>query len=851
VLYNNSVWCEAFAANFGHFTIPAELPAAIPGPVALECSNDQPASSDIPDWIATPDGYNCEELNPTIGAAGDAPFHVRWRVDGDWLDVELIGRLPEGEYFGFGVSGATDRTFMIGADVQIGDINGGQPRVRDFFMDQRAQCSGTSGVCRDTAVQFTDDVAEVSGDSQDGITVIRYRKPVSPTDTGLLSSAGVDVDQTVIVEPGVEQFIAWAIGPINPETDNALFHSTAFETGDRTLEFGRPVADNCLPLITDGTFAPTAAPPEPWNIPRIPQTVTEITAHIGPSGGARGYEAITGNSPWGIAWYLNGNLIPQMVMERGTTYNFLVNGGVDPSDDSNYHPFYLTDSSRGGYFQLSPQERLEETPLAGIEIVEADANGVYDFIPTGVAPICRYEVTSESSAAALGPYPDWLSTLDSSCAWDDALTSQAAVVSFTPVQNTPDKIYYHCVTHFDLGFEILVVDEGATLSPTATPTEEPADLTLAALDGQLQGSTLSYRINLADPRAGGQDTVSFIYKTPAEAWVGVGFSNNGGFMIGSEAVIGLPDEGTVLKYGLTLQDAAGVLPLPDAQQTLIDASINQDAGQTTLRFTKIMNEPNEIPINLGANTFLGAWGFGNALSVHQSRESFAINLDSGGVQQLVTGEQSLWKAHGWFASIAWGVLCPLAIGAGLLRKMLKAPLWFQIHRALNMMVIVFTVIAFSLAVAAISRETPAGADAQHFNPEPFPHRLTGLIIFIFAILQAIGGIFRPHATEACEEKTLARKTFEFGHRFTGYSLLALAWYQVDSGIKIYQSIYIESQSTNLLAIFWGVAGGIAGLVVLGFLKIQFFDGGTECPPDSKQLEGNEVEKAADADIESS
>lgn len=78
-------------------------------------------------------------------------------------------------------------------------------------MDQRAQCSGVSGVCRDDAAGFTDDILEVSGESDEetGITVIRYKKPIAPSDSSQTSNAGVLVDQTLSVEAGVETFIVW------------------------------------------------------------------------------------------------------------------------------------------------------------------------------------------------------------------------------------------------------------------------------------------------------------------------------------------------------------------------------------------------------------------------------------------------------------------------------------------------------------------------------------------------------------------------------------------------------------------------------------------------------------------
>ncbi len=83
---------------------------------------------------------------------------------------------------------------------------------------------------------------------------------------------------------------------------------------------------------------------------------TELRARIGPTGGKRGYTAITGctfsttvifkhfffykialvsvsvmvgQPSWGIAWYINDLLIPEIYVERGETYTFLVEGGTE------------------------------------------------------------------------------------------------------------------------------------------------------------------------------------------------------------------------------------------------------------------------------------------------------------------------------------------------------------------------------------------------------------------------------------------------------------------------------------------------------------------------------------------
>ena len=65
----------------------------------------------------------------------------------------------------------------------------------------------------------------------------------------------------------------------------------------------------------------------------------------------------TGQAGWGIAWYINGTLIPELIVERNKTYTFIVEGGTDPNNLAVYHPFYITDSIGGGRLQNTQQEQ--------------------------------------------------------------------------------------------------------------------------------------------------------------------------------------------------------------------------------------------------------------------------------------------------------------------------------------------------------------------------------------------------------------------------------------------------------------------------------------------------------------
>jgi len=78
------------------------------------------------------------------------------------------------------------------------------------------------------------------------------------------------------------------------------------------------------------------------------------------------YFCFTGQPSWGIAWYINDKLIPEIYVERGQTYAFVVEGGNDRTNPARYHPFYITDSSEGGFGQKSEAEQKKQRVFGGV-----------------------------------------------------------------------------------------------------------------------------------------------------------------------------------------------------------------------------------------------------------------------------------------------------------------------------------------------------------------------------------------------------------------------------------------------------------------------------------------------------
>lgn len=171
-------------------------------------------------------------------------------------------------------------------------------------------------------------------------------------------------------------------------------------------------------------------------------------AQIGPSGGQSGYNAITGHVGWGVAWYINGLLIPEINVVRGKTYTFVVEGGYDPERPARYHPFYITDDPEGGYEFKTPAERSRTRVFAG---VGQDRDGVP--VPTAYGRLCEWTENPNQPADAFESFGAYQRTLQLDCQ-----EGQPGILQWTPDAATPDTVFYQCYTHRYLGWKINVVD---------------------------------------------------------------------------------------------------------------------------------------------------------------------------------------------------------------------------------------------------------------------------------------------------------------------------------------------------------------------------------------------------------
>ncbi|CAD7084416.1 unnamed protein product [Hermetia illucens] len=481
------VWCEAFTVDFGHIRVPEGLNV----PPSLKMLGISPQSK-----------LNCEVLYD------DLAFEVRWAVAGESVVVQLVAKLDNNEYMAFGVSPNIYKTVMVGADPVVAGVDreSGKGFAVDYYLDAKSQCSGKHGSCPDTRIQEgTDSVRLLNAAMVNGYSIVTYQRSLKAADH-LDLPIYLNGSQAIVWAIGPlneraevsfhskytkgDQLIDFGRQPTwncpMPEDDYKMNQDEYYESRPQQTS-QRPVAQpqydqQSTPQIQHkqddyyeqqpqhsrdppppprGSGTPSRRPvptPKPasskdaWEIPPIQCYEPEdgvFYAQMGPTGGKHGYPAITGHVGWGISWYINGLLIPEINVVRGKTYTFVVEGGNDPETPAKYHPFYISDDPVGGYEYKTEEEKANVRIYAGVK-----RSRTGHVIPTGVGRLCNWTPDIDGP-----PADDYLSfgayqrTLTLKC--DEG---EPGIITWTPDQSTPDTVYYQCFTHRYLGWRINVLD---------------------------------------------------------------------------------------------------------------------------------------------------------------------------------------------------------------------------------------------------------------------------------------------------------------------------------------------------------------------------------------------------------
>lgn len=176
--------------------------------------------------------------------------------------------------------------------------------MEDYYISALSQCDGKQGVCPDERIGGKNDAilrkktrffqcsylvniflsATVTGDRKQGVTYVKYKRFLQTNEPVNDQAFPTDREINVIA----------AIGPINGRGEaNAHSHTGVDHTTDDVkIDFSSKDEHSCTSSLYDRKDENVV---KPWPS-RILSGENTITARIGPTGGKRGYTAITGKS---------------------------------------------------------------------------------------------------------------------------------------------------------------------------------------------------------------------------------------------------------------------------------------------------------------------------------------------------------------------------------------------------------------------------------------------------------------------------------------------------------------------------------------------------------------------------
>ncbi|XP_014255074.1 protein Skeletor, isoforms B/C [Cimex lectularius] len=374
---------------------------------------------------------NCIQLHKNLQAS--------WEVFGPQITIQLAGRVEEDEYIAFGQSGSNHKLQMLGADVTVAYIDGYRGYAIDYNITANSPCVKVlgqyKGVCKDSLVGGMDDNQHHTSSREDGINIITFRRNLKSADPG---------DKEYRTEG--KTHLVWAIGKLDANQEPS-FHDI-YPRSSAVVEFGK-TQDNCFPFATNDKEIL-----EPWDRPKIiDKGLRVFTATLGPSGGKRGYQGITGMPSPGLSWYINGLLIPEIWMRRGFTYAIRIFGGNNPHSAELYNPLIITDEPHGGLERRTEESNRNIRILAGVQYTLRGQPR-----PTTVGPLClaRHNGVDRRLDDDFPTFRKFNKSLTVTCE-----PGEVAILEVTPNSTWPDIVYYNSYTHINMGWKIHVVDSFA------------------------------------------------------------------------------------------------------------------------------------------------------------------------------------------------------------------------------------------------------------------------------------------------------------------------------------------------------------------------------------------------------
>jgi len=170
----------------------------------------------------------------------------------------------------------------------------------------------------------------------------------------------------------------------------------------------------------------------------------------------------------------------------------------------------------------------------------------------------------------------------------------------------------------------------------------------------------------------------------------------------------------------------------------------------------------------------------------------------------VADNETLQTVHGIIMWISWALLASYGITSSAARWIYpEGPRWFYIHRTVNSLVVLLTLIGFIVAILFMQRN-----QNPHFSET---HHIIGLVVVILCVLQPINALFRVHPPSnggwPKGTKPTKRVIWEYIHKISGYT----AWILGGAVAPFLGLQMMEKDTLSTVHLVW------CGLILLIFI----------------------------------
>jgi len=155
----------------------------------------------------------------------------------------------------------------------------------------------------------------------------------------------------------------------------------------------------------------------------------------------------------------------------------------------------------------------------------------------------------------------------------------------------------------------------------------------------------------------------------------------------------------------------------------------------------------------------------------------------------------LFRMHGALMLCSWGFLLPLGVCIALTGRH-RDPLWFKVHRGVNMLGLAAALIGWVIALNNFTVFSTADMGSIGFL-----HASVGCAVMTLGLLQPLNALLRPHKQKG-EGRSAARLAWEVWHKASGYVALFLSVGTISLGTRIISADNMEFQVSY--AVLWAI-----------------------------------------------